>query len=119
MKDFKDRQSTKAGRRKITFEDGSVEYVTVEMADEPTETGTALNREAFMSLQGFAENHIVFNSDGTITETNAIGETLQTIFNADGSIDEVFENKGGLKIGKRTTFNADSSIFEKMIDFTT
>ena len=62
--EFSDKDDLYHGRvkksgRKITYEDGSVEYVTVEMADEPTETGTALNREAFMSLQGFAENHIV------------------------------------------------------------
>ena len=119
MKDFIDRQPTKAGRRKITYEDGAVEYVTVEMADEPTVEGTALNREAFMALQGFSANHTVFNEDGSITETNALGEKKDTIFNEDGSITEIFTNKDGLKIGKKTIFNEDGGITEELIDFAT
>lgn len=119
MKDFKDRQPTQVGRRKITHADGTSEYVTVEMADEPTREGTPLNREAFMAVQGFEENETVFNEDGSITETNAQGEQMKTVFNADGTIDEIFTNKDGLKIGKRTTFNADGSISETLIDFAT
>lgn len=119
MKDFKDRQPTKAGRRKLTFDDGTSEYVTVEMADEPAVEGTALNREAFMALQGFEENTTVFNDDGSITETNALSETKVTTFNSDGSISEVFTNKDGLQIGKKTLFNSDGSITEELIDFTT
>lgn len=119
MKDFTDRQPTQAGRRKITYADGSSEYVTVEMADEPTRDGTPLNREAFMALQGFEKNTTVFNADGSITETNALGEEMKTVFNADGTIDEIFTNRDGLKIGKRTTFRSDGSISETLIDFAT
>ena len=36
MKDFLDRIPTQVGRRKITHADGTSEYVTVEMADEPS-----------------------------------------------------------------------------------
>lgn len=119
MKDFKDRQPTKAGRRKLTFDDGTSKFATVEMADEPTAEGTALNREAFMALQGFAENTTIFNADGSIAETNALGEEMKTVFNADGTIDEVFTNRDGSKIGKRTIFRSDGSIAETMIDFAT
>lgn len=119
MKDFLDRTPTIPGRRKITHTDGTSELVTVEMADEPTENGTPLNREAFMALQGFEQKQTVFNADGSITETNELGETKVTTFNSDGSISEVFTNKDGLQIGKKTLFNSDGSIQEEFIDFTT
>lgn len=112
MKDFLDRQPTQAGRRKITYEDGTSEYVTVEMADKPTVEGTPLNREVFMALQGFETTDTVFNDDGSITETNTLEETLVTTFNDDGSITETFTNIDGLAITKTTTFNEDGSIRE-------
>lgn len=118
MKDFKDRQPTKAGRRKLTFDDGTSEYVTVEMADEPAVEGTALNREAFMAVQGFEENTTVFNADGSITETNAKEETTVTVFNEDGSITETFTNAEGVSISKKTSFLEDGSIKEELIDVT-
>lgn len=114
MKDFLDRQPTKVGRRKLTYEDGTSEFVTVTMADEPTEEGTHLNREAFLALQGFESIETKFNSDGSITETNSNGEVVETIFNADGSITERFTNKNGLSIAKTTIFNADGSITEEV-----
>lgn len=119
MKDFLDRQPTRAGRRKLIFDDGEVKYATVEMADDPTEEGTTLNREAFMNLQGFGYNHTHFNDDGSISETNALGETVITSFNEDGSITEIFTNANGLKIGKKTSFNDDGSITEELVEFET
>lgn len=118
MKDFLDRIPTQAGRRKITHADGTSEYVTVEMADEPSVEGTPLNRAAFMALQGFEVFHVTFNDDGSITETNALNEPLDTVFNSDGTIDETFTNKDGLKIGIKTKFNPDSSISGDPINFT-
>ena len=116
MKDFLDRQPTQAGRRKITYEDGTSEYVTVEMADEPTVDGTPLNREAFMALQGFADANTVFNDDGSIVETNAYGDVLLTEFNDDGSITETFTNTDNLSIKKITTFNEDGSITVSLVE---
>lgn len=50
--EFKDRVANKPNRMKLTFEDTSaVEYVLVELADEPVEEGTPLNRDTFMQLQ--------------------------------------------------------------------
>lgn len=118
MKDFTDRQPTQVGRRKITYADGNSEYVTVEMADEPTREGTPLNREAFMAVQGFEDSTTVFNADGSITETNAKEETAVTVFNTDGSITETFTNAEGVSISKKTSFLSNGSIKEELIDVT-
>lgn len=116
MKDFMDRQPTRAGRRKITYADGRVEYVTVEMADEPTREGTPQNREAFMAVQGFQDTKTTFNPDGTIDESTAEGGNTKTIFNGDGTIDEIFTNAEGVKIALRTTFNDDGTISTDLIN---
>ena len=63
-----------------------------------------------MAIQGFIANNTVFNTDGSITETNGKGEVLTTVFNDDSSITETFI--GGKTIIKTTTFNADGSISE-------
>ena len=115
MKDFIDRQPVSPGRRKITHEDGSSEYVTMEMADNPTVIGTPLNREAFMALQGFQQTRTVFNSDGSISEYNQNNEELKTVFNADGSITKTFTNVGGVSISLKTIFKADGSIEEVFV----
>ena len=76
MKDFKDRQPTKPGRRKLTYADGTSEYVTLEMADAPTEMGTPLNRDVFMALQGFTSENTEISEDGdttTVTTSHADG----------------------------------------------
>ena len=83
MKDFLDRQPTKAGRRKLTFDDGEVKYVTVEMADEPTVDGTPLNREAFMDMQGFSTEDTTISENGNVTTVSVNhsdgGTTVTTI----------------------------------------
>lgn len=83
----------------------------VDFKDKTSEqNGTPINRENLMAIQGFIENHIVFNDDGSITETNGKNEILTTVFNADGSITETFV--GEKTITKTTTFNEDNSISE-------
>jgi hypothetical protein len=49
--EFKDRVPTYPNRKKITYEDGKVEYVTIENADEPVEQGTPLNKATFDTIQ--------------------------------------------------------------------
>ena len=44
-----DRQSANPFRFKLTHEDGSVEYVTLERADNPTAIGTPLNKNTLFS----------------------------------------------------------------------
>lgn len=46
---MKDRAALLPNRRKITYEDGSVDFVTFEYADQPTEVGTLLNTSALLS----------------------------------------------------------------------
>lgn len=75
-----------------------------------TESGTNINRTALMALQGFQAQTTVFNADGSITETNGLGQTKTTTFNADGSVTEVFV--GTKTITKTTTVNNDGSISE-------
>lgn len=82
-----------------------------EFIDKTSEqSGTPINRETLMAMQDFIGSNTVFNSDGSITETNDKGETLTTTFNEDGTITETFV--GEKTITKTTTFNADESITE-------
>lgn len=112
MINFVDRIPTQTGRRKITHADGTAEYVTVEMADNPTVAGTPLNRAAFMALQGFETVTTVFNADGSITATNAAGDKIVTTFLENGDIQDKFTGADGSTITKTTTFNSDGSISE-------
>lgn len=75
-----------------------------------TQAGTPLNRANLMAIQGFISNNIVFNDDGTITETNENGEIKTTVFNEDGSVTETFI--GEKIISKTTIFNDDGTISE-------
>lgn len=58
---------------------------------------------------GFAKNNIVFNSDGSISET-MFNSSKKTTFNADGSITEVFTDANKNVITQTTTFKPDGSI---------
>ena len=113
MKDVRDRVPQNPNRMKITHADGSIEYVTIELADNPTVIGTPVNRDLFNDLQGFVNSKTTFNPDGSITETYG-DTTVKTVFNADGSIDEIRTSPSGTDI-KRTTFNPDGSISEVML----
>lgn len=116
MIDFLDRQPTKMGRRKLIFEDGSSKYANVEMADEPTEPGTPLNRSVLMALQGFQSIDIEFKSDGTVIETSANGDTLTTTFPA-GSISlETFTSADGLRTIQKRTYVENGKIKEVILD---
>ena len=83
----------------------------IEAIDKTTvDAGTDINRQFLMAVQGFIAQTTVFNGDGSITETNGLGQTKTTIFNADGSITETFA--GAKAITKTITFNQDGSISE-------
>lgn len=83
----------------------------VEFIDETSEqAGTEINRANLMAIQGFVANKILFNSDGSIVETNGKGEKLTTRFNSNGSITTTLVGKK--TITKTTSFNNDGSISE-------
>ena len=48
---MKDRQSARPGRIKLTFDDGSVKYATLERADEPSVVGTPLNKNTLFNSE--------------------------------------------------------------------
>lgn len=73
-----------------------------------TQTGTPVNRGNLMAIQGFEASTTKFNSDGSITETNALGHKLTVSFNSDGSIVEKFV--GDKTITLTTKFNDDGTI---------
>ena len=84
----------------------------IDIIDKTSEqSGTPINRETLMAVQGFMAVTTVFEDDGSITETNSKGETLKTTFRDDGTITEVFTGKT-TSITKTTTFNEDGSISE-------
>lgn len=83
----------------------------IEFVDKTQETnGTPLNRANLMAMQGFIASNTIFNADGSIVETNSLGQKKTTVFKEDGSIVETFV--GEKTITKTTTFNADGSITE-------
>jgi hypothetical protein len=76
-----------------------------------SQSGTPINRENLMAIQGFQAKTTSINEDGTVVvETNSEGHTLTTTINSDGSITEVFV--GEKTISKKMTFNSDGSISE-------
>ena len=103
----------KIGRKQITHSNGDTEYVILKNADEPITIGTPINRQSMMAVQGFQNKSTIFNSDGSILETDENGYTLKTIFNSDNSVTEIFT--GEKTITKKTTFNTDGSITEELI----
>ena len=53
MINFVDREPTQAGRRKITHEDGTSEYVTISMADNPDVAGMTFKELPFCAVEEF------------------------------------------------------------------
>ena len=114
MMDVKDRVpgDGKANRKKLTFDDGTVQYAKVEFADDPVEEGTPVNRKLLMDLQGFAAKATVFEADGSITETDPdTGAVKTTTFPSSSRIVETLV-KDGSSITKTTTFLANGNIQE-------
>lgn len=116
MKEFIDRQPTAPGRRKITHEDGTSEYVTMELADEPIAVGTPLNRANMMALQGFTNENTTIATNGnvtTITTTHADGgRTVATITKESNNLTrvvEVYTGPSGYVNTKTTTIDTSGA----------
>lgn len=117
MKDFLDRIPTQVGRRKITHADGTSEYVTVEMADEPSVVGTPLNREAFMNVQGFSSENTTISTSGNVTTVTIThsdgGKTVTTITKNSDTLTTVvskYTGPSGKEIMKTTTIDTSSPV---------
>ena len=107
--DVIDRVPTNAGRVRLTPVSGKSNVYDMTREDGATVTGTPINRELLMAMQGFVAGTTVFNADGSITETGASG-TKVTTFGSDGSITETFTGSSGNAITMKTVFNSDGSI---------
>ena len=117
MKDFIDRVPLNPGRRKITYEDGTSEYVTVEMADEPTVVGTPLNRAALMNVQGFSSEDTTISTSGNVTTVTIThsdgGKTVTTITKNSSTLTTVvskYTGPSGNVITKTTTIDTSGSV---------
>lgn len=75
---FVDRKSTYPNRYKVTREDGSVEYVTLERADEPTVAGTPLNADTFNDILKELANKFSSDSPMVLTEGIHYGDDFPT-----------------------------------------
>lgn len=111
MKNFIDRIPVNPNRYKITNESGGISYATIEREDNASVVGTALNREAFMALQGMEASNTSFDADGNIIEQYSTG-VLLTTFRSNGDVVEIFADGSGQTITKTTKFNSDGSISE-------
>lgn len=111
MVNFTDRVPENPNQWTMEKADGSSETVTLKRADNPVNAGTPLDRETFMGVQGFISGTTVFNSSGSITETNETG-TLTTTFQSNGNIVEKFVGADGQTVTKTTSFLSDGSIKE-------
>jgi hypothetical protein len=81
----------------------------IEFIDKTTtQNGTPINRANLMAIQGFIAKSTVFNTDGSIVETNGKGETLTISFGNDGSITETFV--GDKTLVKTTSFDGSNII---------
>lgn len=117
MRSYSDRTPVNPGRRKLTYENGSSEFVTVEMADNPTAEGTPLNREMFMALQGFESLNTEFLEDGSVVETNKNGDVLTTTFPEDSiSLETFVPADGGTKLSLRT-YEENGTIKEEVLTY--
>lgn len=111
LKDFVDHIAGQGqqGKRKITYEDGRIEFVRVELADEAQQDGTPLNRDTLMAIQGFVGMTTEKQPDGSILQTNSDGHTLLTVKNAEGSITQTFT---GEKVITKTITKQNGKIVE-------
>lgn len=110
MINFINRVPTRPNRKKITKEDGSVEYVTIEYADEPTEAGTPINRYSLMASQGFIGSTIQFDPNGDIIQTFTDGSRLLTKFLTSGDIQEILTDSLGRSTTRTTKFQSSGDI---------
>lgn len=118
MKDFIDRIAGKPNRYKMTKEaDGSSEYVTMQLDDEPSKAGTPLNREAFMAVQGFrAADTSISKSGNTTTIVASFGDggKSETSITKESSgntvITELYTGSSGEAIKKTTTISKSGTI---------
>lgn len=92
--------------------DAKMDSITTEQLNGQLALKTELGFE--LALQGFTARDTRFNADGTITQEDLQGHKVVTGFNADGSVYADFYVGDAKKFTKKTTFNNDGSISERL-----
>lgn len=82
----------------------------IDFIDKTTEqSGTPLNRDNMLAIQGFVGCTVQRKSNGSIVETNTNGDTLTTVKGTDGSITQTFVGgSSGKTIKMKTTFSGNT-----------
>lgn len=105
-------QTNSNPRYTIRDNNGNVLFdnVIIELKTPLIQEGTPLNKVVFDEIQETTSKEVVFNPDGSITETTP-NVTTTTTFNSDGSITETsVQGQGQDTITRTTVFNNDGSI---------
>lgn len=94
--DFKDRQSARPNRYKVTTDNGETYYITLTRADEPTVVGTPLNAQTLNSLVNLIANHNhtseeIFATGATVLSSHQYGDELPPA----GTVGRLFFKKVG------------------------
>jgi archaeosine-15-forming tRNA-guanine transglycosylase len=85
----------------------------IDFIDKTTEqSGTPINRENMMAIQGFIDMTTEKQADGSVLQTYADGHTLVTKKNTDGSITQTFT---GEKVIVKTITKENGKIIERVI----
>lgn len=108
MENFKNRTPKFPNRRTIKYSDGRRENVDILYADEPTKSGTPLNKVSLNKMQDLVDHKIVFNSNGSITQQYYDNSRLEIIFEGNGDIVEKYYNSNGVLELKNTTITESS-----------
>lgn len=139
MFEFTDRVPAigKANRKKITHSDGSVEYVTIENADDANPVGTPLNKATFEAMQkaimpvvgtytgngeaerfidlGFTPSAVIVAQEGKIEwySSNSVqgGVALKnnSVSNSAGTAIEIIDNGFNVANIKGSTYSVDTN----------
>jgi hypothetical protein len=93
----------------------------VEFVDKTSEqSGTPINRENMMAIQGFFKKNIIINEEtNVITEVNPFNNhtmTTSVVENDDGSIVVTERFVGDKVITKTTTINPQGNVISEVIE---
>lgn len=118
MLNFIDRIPTFPNRKKITKQDGTVEYVTIEYADEPTNGGTSINKYSMNKIQDLTNYNVKFFEDGRIEKVFNDNSKVITSFPENGNIiQEYFDENNKKSLKKTTIFEVGGNIRVEVVTF--
>lgn len=109
MIEVKDRVPTYPGRMKLTKQDGSSEYVTLERADSPTQAGTPINKALFDSIAADIAKKLSLTG-GTVTGP--------VIFRHNGAAVELQDTDSGRKTKLHKNASASADYGTYLADYT-